>query len=254
MDDFPYDVCPGTTVRGSVKDTKGEPLIGVTVRVKGTTVGTITDMNGVFMLSNVPRDAMLEISYVGMKTQDIPVNGRTVIDIVMEEETEMLEEVVVIGFGTQKKVNLTGAVSTASSKDIESRPVVNVTQALQGLVPGLNISASNGSLESKPTVNIRGVATIGEGSTGNPLVLIDGIEGDLNAINPQDIENISILKDAAASSIYGSRAPFGVILVTTKKAKTGKTVINYNNNFRWNSPVLKPKMMDSYTFATYFNL
>lgn len=241
------------TVRGSVKDTKGEPLIGVTVRVKGTTIGTITDINGVFTLSNVPRDATLEISYVGMKSQDIPVNGRTVIDVVMEEEAEMLEEVVVVGFGTQKKVNLTGAVSTASSKDIESRPVVNVTQALQGLVPGLNISASNGSLESKPTVNIRGVATIGEGSTGNPLVLIDGIEGDLNAINPQDIENISILKDAAASSIYGSRAPFGVILVTTKKAKAGKTVINYNNNFRWNSPVLKPKMMDSYTFATYFN-
>ena len=241
------------TVRGSVKDTKGEPLIGVTVRVKGTTIGTITDINGVFTLSNVPRDATLEISYVGMKTQRIPVNGRTSIDVVMEEEAEMLEEVVVVGFGTQKKVNLTGAVSTASSREIESRPVVNVTQALQGLVPGLNISSSNGSLEAKPSVNIRGVTTIGEGSTGDPLILIDGMEGDLNSINPQDIESISVLKDAAASSIYGSRAPFGVILVTTKKGDPGKITVNYNNNFRWGSPVLKPDMMDSYTFATYFN-
>jgi len=171
----------------------------------------------------------------------------------MEEEAEMLEEVVVVGFGTQKKVNLTGAVSTASSREIESRPVVNVTQALQGLVPGLNISSSNGSLEAKPSVNIRGVTTIGEGSTGDPLILIDGMEGDLNSINPQDIESISVLKDAAASSIYGSRAPFGVILVTTKKGDPGKITVNYNNNFRWGSPVLKPDMMDSYTFATYFN-
>jgi TonB-linked SusC/RagA family outer membrane protein len=181
------------------------------------------------------------------------VNGRTSIDVVMEEEAEMLEEVVVVGFGTQKKVNLTGAVSTASSREIESRPVVNVTQALQGLVPGLNISSSNGSLEAKPSVNIRGVTTIGEGSTGDPLILIDGMEGDLNSINPQDIESISVLKDAAASSIYGSRAPFGVILVTTKKGDPGKITVNYNNNFRWGSPVLKPDMMDSYTFATYFN-
>ncbi|HHX11147.1 MAG TPA: TonB-dependent receptor, partial [Firmicutes bacterium] len=143
--------------------------------------------------------------------------------------------------------------STASSREIESRPVVNVTQALQGLVPGLNISSSNGSLEAKPSVNIRGVTTIGEGSTGDPLILIDGMEGDLNSINPQDIESISVLKDAAASSIYGSRAPFGVILVTTKKGDPGKITVNYNNNFRWGSPVLKPDMMDSYTFATYFN-
>jgi TonB-linked SusC/RagA family outer membrane protein len=241
------------TVKGTVKDTKGEPLIGVTVRVEGTTIGTITDMDGVFTLSNVPADATLEFSYVGMKTQRIPVNGRTSIDVVMEEEAEMLEEVVVVGFGTQKKVNLTGAVSTASSREIESRPVVNVTQALQGLVPGLNISSSNGSLEAKPSVNIRGVTTIGEGSTGDPLILIDGMEGDLNSINPQDIESISVLKDAAASSIYGSRAPFGVILVTTKKGDPGKITVNYNNNFRWGSPVLKPDMMDSYTFATYFN-
>ncbi len=241
------------TVKGTVKDTKGEPLIGVTVRVEGTSTGTITDMDGVFTLSNVSADATLEFSYVGMKTQRIPVNGRTSIDVVMEEEAEMLEEVVVVGFGTQKKVNLTGAVSTASSREIESRPVVNVTQALQGLVPGLNISSSNGSLEAKPSVNIRGVTTIGEGSTGDPLILIDGMEGDLNSINPQDIESISVLKDAAASSIYGSRAPFGVILVTTKKGDPGKITVNYNNNFRWGSPVLKPDMMDSYTFATYFN-
>jgi TonB-linked SusC/RagA family outer membrane protein len=188
-----------------------------------------------------------------MKTQSIPVNGRTAINVLMEDIEKSLEEEVVLGFGTQKKVNLTGAVSTANYKDIDSRPVVNVAQALQGLVPGLNVSSSSGSLESRPSINIRGVATIGEGSSGNPLVLIDGIEGDLNAINPQDIENISVLKDAAAASIYGSRAPFGVILVTTKKGQAGKVVLNYNNNFRWGSPVIRPDMMDSYTFATYFN-
>ena len=160
---------------------------------------------------------------------------------------------VVVGFGTQKKVNLTGAVGLATAKELESRPVTSATQALQGLVPGLQISTSTGELDKTADISIRGTGTIGEGSSGAPLILIDGMEGDLNTVNPQDIENISVLKDAAASSIYGSRAPFGVILVTTKSGKKGKTSVNYNNSFRISTPVNMPKMMDSYTFANFMN-
>lgn len=134
----------------------------------------------------------------------------------------MLDEVVVVGFGTQKKVNLTGSVGLATAKEIEARPVANATQALQGLVPGLQITTNTGELDKNMSINIRGNGTIGDGSSGSPLILIDGMEGDINTVNPQDIENISVLKDAAASSIYGSRAPFGVILVTTKERQIGQ--------------------------------
>lgn len=162
----------------------------------------------------------------------------------------MLEEVVVVGFGTQKKVNLTGSVGIATAKELESRPVSSATQALQGLVPGLKITTSSGALDQNMDISVRGTGTIGS-SSGSPLILIDGMEGDINTVNPQDIENISVLKDAAASSIYGSRAPFGVILITTKKGKAGKATINYNNSFRIASPIGLPESMDSYTLLFY---
>lgn len=239
-------------VKGVVSDAMG-PVVGASVVEKGnTTNGTITDIDGNFTLS-VSQNATLVISFIGYKTQEIPVAGKSSFNVTLAEDNEMLEEVVVVGFGTQKKVNLTGSVGTVDSKALASRPVTNASQALQGLVPGLQISQNNGSLESTPSINIRGTGTIGSGTSGSPLVLIDGMEGDLNTINPQDIENISVLKDAAASSIYGSRAPFGVIMVTTKSGKSGKPSINYNNSFRWSSAVNMPSMMDSYTFATYFN-
>ena len=241
------------TVRGTVRDMRGDPLIGVTVMITGTSIGTVTDMGGVFTLTNVPTDAKLEFSYVGMKSQSIPVNGRTSMDVVLEEETAELEEVVVVGYGTQKKINLTGAVSSVNNETLQNRPIVNVGQALQGLVPGLYITQNFGSLENRPSINIRGIGTIGEGSLGTPLILIDGAEGDINSLNPQDIESVSVLKDAAASSIYGSRAPFGVILITTKEGKRGKPVININSNWRSGGPNLIPNMMDSYTFALFFN-
>lgn len=132
--------------------------------------------------------------------------------------------------------------------------MTNAAQALQGMVPGLRITQTNGSLEDKPSVNVRGTTTIGQGTSGEPLVLVDGMEGDLNSINPQDIANISILKDAAASSIYGSRAPFGVILITTKSGSTeGKTQVNYNNSFRWGNPINMNHMMNSVDFASWIN-
>lgn len=161
----------------------------------------------------------------------------------------------VVGFATQKKVNLTGAVGTASGAELEGRPVQSTAAALQGVIPGLNISnsSSGGELNASKQVNVRGMSTIGEGSNGGPLILIDGMEGDLNAINPNDIENISVLKDAAASSIYGSRAPFGVILITTKNGKEGKASIRYSDSFRWNEPLTPMETMDSWQYLNYLN-
>jgi TonB-linked SusC/RagA family outer membrane protein len=243
-----------SSVSGTVKSEQGETIVGVSVFVKGSpSIGTVTDIDGRFILNNVPQNATLVFSFVGMKTQEVAVNGKTSIAVVLISSAISMDELVVVGFGTQKKVNLTGAVGIVDKKALETRPVQNVAQALQGVVAGLNISQSSGSMESRPAINIRGIATIGSGSSGSPLVLIDGTEGDINAINPQDIENISVLKDAGASAVYGSRAPFGVILITTKKGKAGKAVVNYNNTFKSISPLLLPHMMDSYTFALYFN-
>ncbi len=240
-------------VNGVVKDSNGEPLIGASVVEKGVAShGTATDIDGLFSLTVSP-NATLIVSYVGCDTKEVKAVEGTTMEIVLKENSKVLEEVVAVGFGTQKKVNLTGSVGLASAKDLEARPVTTATQALQGLVPGLQISTNTGELDKDMSVNIRGTGTIGEGSSGSPLVLIDGMEGDLNAVNPQDIESVSVLKDAAASSIYGSRAPFGVILVTTKKGKTGKATINYNNSFRFASPTHLPEQMNSYDFAAYFN-
>lgn len=245
-------------VSGTVSDAMG-PVIGVSVVEKGNTSnGTITDVNGNFSLS-VPSGATLLISYIGYKAQEVQAVAGRVIDVTLKENTEMLDEVVVVGFGTQKKVNLTGSVGIATAKELESRPVTSAVQALQGLVPGLKISTNTGELDKNMGISIRGTGTIGKDangksySSGSPLILIDGMEGDLNTVNPQDIENISVLKDAAASSIYGSRAPFGVILVTTKSGKIGKTSVNYNANLRISSPINMPKSMDSYSFAVMMN-
>ena len=239
-------------IKGTILDATGMPVIGANVMVKGTTNGTITDMDGKFSLE-VEEGATLQISYIGYANQEIKVGNQKTLSIALKEDAEALDEVVVVGFGTQKKVNLTGAVSNVTSEAFENRSVANVSQALQGAMPGLNITQSQGYLDATPDINIRGVGTIGEGSSGSPLILIDGMEGDMNRLNPQDIESVSVLKDAAASSIYGSRAPFGVIMITTKKGKSGKLSVNYNNSLRWNKAINMPKSVDSYTFATYFN-
>ncbi|MCP3893117.1 MAG: SusC/RagA family TonB-linked outer membrane protein, partial [Bacteroides sp.] len=244
-------------ITGTVIDKKlNEPIIGASVLVKGTSNGTITDLDGNFSLANVTKGSVLTVSYIGYETQTLTFNGtQTTFRFELNEDSQTLDEVVVVGFGTQKKVNLTGAVSTVDTKALDSRPVSQVGQALQGVVPGLNFSLNNqgGALGNRMNVNIRGTGSIGEGSKDSPLILIDGIEGDMDALNPNDIENISVLKDAAASSIYGSRAPFGVILITTKSGKSGKTQVTYNNSFRWATATNLPDMMDSYTFAKYFN-
>ena len=212
---------------GTVLDQNGEAMIGVSVKVKdNATMGAITDLEGKFSI-DTPKGATLEISYIGYKTVTVKAEG-TALNITMQEDAEVLDEVVIVGYGSQKKVNVTGAVSMVDSKVIESRPVSNVSQALQGVVPGLNLTVptAGGALDAGMNISIRGAGTIGDGSSSSPLILIDGMEGDMNSINPNDIENISVLKDAAASSIYGSRAPFGVILITTKSGKAGRTSVN----------------------------
>ncbi len=241
-------------LRGRVTNAQGEPLTGVSVIVKGTTNGTVTDVDGEYTLSGIHSNkGIIVFSFIGMKTKEAPYTSQSVLNVTLENSAFGLQEVVAVGYGRMKKADLTGAVGTVSAQELQSRPVLNATQMLQGLVAGLNISQNGGMLNSSPSVNIRGVGTIGKGSDGSPLVLIDGMEGDMNTLNPQDIENISVLKDVSSSSIYGSRAPFGVILITTKKGKEGKTVVNYNDNFRWNNPTNMPEMMDSYTFANFFN-
>lgn len=240
------------TVKGTVNDKMGA-VIGATVKEKGNEQnGAITDLDGNFTLK-VSQGATLVVSFIGYKTVEVQADVTKPMSITLNEDNALLDEVVVVGFGTQKKVNLTGSVGIATSDELESRPVSSATQALQGLVPGLNISTSTGDVNSTMDVSVRGIGTIGDGSSGTPLILIDGMEGDLNTINPQDIENISVLKDAAASSIYGSRAPFGVILVTTKNGRSGKAVVNYNNSFRFASPLSLPKSMNSYHWAVMIN-
>jgi TonB-linked SusC/RagA family outer membrane protein len=240
-------------ITGKVTDDKGGPIPGASITERGTSNGTITNSDGNYSLTVSKDDAILVFSFMGFNTQEIHVSGRTVIDVKMQSDIQVLNDVVVVGFGTQKKVNLTGAVGTISGKELENRPVINALQSLEGMVPGLNIKQTNGAFNTPPTINIRGTGSINAGSSAAPLVLVDGMDGSLTALNPADIDNISILKDAAASSIYGSRAAFGVILVTTKKGKFSKLQVNYSDNFHFTSPVALPEMVDSYTFALAFN-
>jgi TonB-linked SusC/RagA family outer membrane protein len=241
-------------LKGIVSDSFG-PVAGASVIIKGTTNGIMTDADGAYSLDGIKKGDVIVFSYIGYIPQEIVYNGQSTLDVQLKEDNKQLDEVVVVGYGTQKKVNLTGSVSMVNSEVLESRPVQNVSQALQGVVPGLSFSVNNsgGTLDNQMEFNIRGTGTIGEGSGSSPLVLIDGIEGNMNTINANDIESISVLKDAAASSIYGAKAAFGVILIKTKSGKSGKTNVSYTGNVRFSDAIQLPDMMDSYQFALYFN-
>lgn len=243
-----------TSVSGTVCDVDGTPLQGVAVIVSSgeKEIGTLTDAKGKYMI-NPEKGNTLTFSSMGYVSKSVDILGRSVIDVILEDDFKMLDESVVVGFATQRKVNVTGAVATLKSDKLENVPVNNPVLALQGQIPGLSIKQTSGQMSKRATITLRGQGTIGEGSSGNVLVLIDGMEGDLYTLNSQDIENISVLKDAAASSIYGSRAPFGVILITTKKGRQGKAQVNYNNSFRFNTPINLPSSADSYSWALYFN-
>jgi TonB-linked SusC/RagA family outer membrane protein len=243
----------GKRITGSVIDPNGEPVIGANVLEKGTrTNGTVTDQDGHFSL-NVADNAVLQVSFIGYITQEISIlsGGGNSLTVRLLEDNQMLDEVVVVGFGTQKKVNMTGAVATVGAKEFESRPVTNAAAALQGKIANLNTYNSDGGIGKKATFNIRGYS--GLGATYAPLVIIDGVPGNFDYINPNDIESLTVLKDAAASAIYGSQAAYGVILVTTKNGKRNeKPSINYNNNLAWVSPTVLPKTAGSLEFAKLF--
>ncbi len=245
----------GNKISGVVTDENGEPLIGVAVMIQGKDKeGTITDLDGKFFLGNIPGDTKLCFSCIGFEVLILDASNN--MTVILKQSSTYLDEVVVVGYGVQKKVNVTGSVTQVGSEVLESRPVSNVMQALQGVMPGLNISVNSsqgGELGARANINIRGAGTIGAGSSSAPLVLIDGVEGNINMINPSDIENISVLKDASASSIYGSRAPFGVILVTTKSAKAGKVTVSYTDNFRFNSAMSLPEKLTTMEYITLLN-
>jgi len=237
-------------VSGTITDAQGNPLPGVTVLIKGTTFGTLTDNAGKYTLGSVPPNSILVFSFIGSSTQEIPVNNRTLINVTMQEETVGLEEVVVIGYGSQRKVDLTGSVETIKSTEIVKQPVAQVSQALVGLTPGLTAIQSSGQPGSdNSTLRIRGIGSIG--ASNDPLILIDGVAGDINDLNPNDIDNISVLKDAAAAAIYGSRASNGVILVTTKRAKSGELSLRYSNYIGWQKPTELPEFLGALDFLKY---
>ena len=217
-------------VKGSVKDSLGRGLPGVSVQIKGqSNKGTSTDSNGAFSLRVPTADVELIFSLVGFVRKEVALAGRQSLDVILFEENSNLSEVVVVGYGTQKKENLTGAVAVVSGKDLEGRPAGNMSQLLQGTVPNMTVTFSSGRPGVGGKFNIRGVNSIS--SDANPLVLIDGIEGSIDRVNPHDVESVTVLKDASAAAVYGARASYGVILINTKKGVNGKTTINYSGKY-----------------------
>ena len=241
-------------ITGKVTDDTGNPVPGVTVLVKGTTLGTITDIDGNYSLNNVPDEAILMFSFVGMRSQEIPVEGKTVINITMEQETIGLDEVVAIGYGTVRKSDLTGSVGTVKKEVINSQVVENPLMALTGITPGVQVIQTSGEPGSSIGVRIRGANSILGGN--NPLYVVDGfpITGNLDNINPNDIESMEVLKDASATAIYGSRGANGVVMVTTKKGTAGKTSVEYNGYFGIQKETKRIDLLNAKEFATLANV
>lgn len=223
-------VSQSKTVTGVVLDAANIPVIGANVIVKGTTNGTVTDMDGRFSLQNVPENAVLQVSYIGYLDQEIPVSGKSTVQVLLKEDTQKLDEVVVVGYGVQKKANLTGSVATVKyGQELENRPITDPSQALSGKTTGVWVSQNSGAPGSDgATIRVRGYGTL---NNTEPLVLIDGVEGRMAELAPNDIESITVLKDAASAAIYGSRAANGVVLIETKKGSGDKVTINYNGYF-----------------------
>ena len=237
------------TITGTIVDNTKEPLIGVNIVVKGTTSGTVTDMNGKFSLSITEANPVLVISYIGYKAQEIKVGNQSSLNVTLEAETLGLEEIVVVGYGTVKKKDLTGSVSSVNSETISKSPVTSATQAIQGRLPGVFISNSTTKPGESASVVIRGKRSISGSS--DPLYIVDGIPvvGGINEISPSDIETIDILKDASATAIYGARGSNGVILITTKKGKAGKTQVDYNGYVGFQTVLNQLEYMDGAAYA-----
>jgi len=241
----------GRTVTGVVNDASG-PVIGANVVVKGTTNGAVTDIDGRFSISNVPNNAVLQVSYIGYIPREVNIGNQTQFDITIQEDVEALGEVVVIGYGTQKKANLTGAVSTVTGDKVNEQTFSNTSNALQGMASGLMIVDKGGIPGQESfSINIRGIGTLGN---ADPLIIVDNVPGiSLNNVMPQDIESVSILKDAASAAIYGSRAANGVILITTKRGSEQKIAVNYNFTYSIQQPTRFPKSVDAATYMQLVN-
>lgn len=238
-------------VTGIVTDGGGKPVAGAGVSVRGTAAGTAADANGRYSIAVPGGNAALVFTFPGYVTLETTVGGRAVVDAVMAEDYRQIDEVVVVGYGTQRRINLTGAVDAVDSEVFEGRTFSNSTQALQGVIPNLNISLADGKQHRTAAFNVRGLTSIGQG--GSALVLIDGVEGDPSLLNPNDIESVSVLKDAASASIYGSRGAFGVVLITTKTPQKGKTMVNYTGNFSVVSRARRPEYVtDGVTYLEHF--
>lgn len=226
------------TITGTVVDPNGEAVIGANVLVKGTTNGTITDMDGKFSLE-VPEGAMLEITYVGYANQEIKVGNQSSLSIIMKDDSEALDELVVVGYGVARKKDLTGAVGAIKGDNLAARKTTQLSTALQGAVSGVTVTRDNNAPGATAgSIKVRGVTTIGDTS---PLVIIDGIPGSINDVNPNDVESMSVLKDAASASIYGSRAAAGVIVITTKRGKENKLALNYTFEYGMEFKADSPK-------------
>ncbi|MGL5546274.1 MAG: TonB-dependent receptor plug domain-containing protein, partial [Tannerellaceae bacterium] len=244
-----YTVQQTLKVSGIVTDSEGEPLTGATIRIEGTTTGAMSGIDGEYAL-NAKEGDMIVVSYIGYKTVKVKVGNTQVLNFTLQPDVVTTEEVVVIGYGSQKKVNLTGAVASINTDVIQSRPQSNVVSALQGLVPGVTIINRPGST---PSVNFRGRGNLG---TSEPLYVVDGVivdAGFFSSIDPNVIENISFLKDAASSSIYGSRAAYGVVLVTTKNGSKGTTQVTYNGMVGAKKFTYTPEYVNSWEYAELFN-
>jgi len=238
------------TITGQVSDAEGQALQGVSVKLKGSSIGAVTDAEGRYSLQVSEAGGVLVFSYIGFATQEIPIGTGSAINATLVAETSSLSDVVVVGYGTQKKENLTGAVSTVTSEVLESRPIANIGQGLQGTVSNLNVTQGSGSLGKEATFNIRGNTSINGGS---PLVLVNGIPMDVNMLSPNDIESVTVLKDAASAAIYGARAAYGVILITTKSGKKEKPTISVSTLFTTNSPTSKINFIDTKDRIAYMN-
>src|SRR5690606_2240807 len=237
-------------VAGVVVDASGAAISGASVKEVGGMNSGRTDAEGRFTLELSTANATLRVSYVGYVAQEVSVGKKLSLRVVLMQTNEQLDEVVIVGYGTQRKANVTGAISSVDMKELENRPVVNVVEALQGTTPGLTIQQSNSQPGSRPAINIRGINTL---NNNDPMVIIDGILGDIQNVNMADIESISVLKDAASAAIYGSRASNGVILITTKKGSKGVSRVSYDYIFAEQTPTFMPQIVDSWVYAELRN-
>ena len=236
------------TVKGTVKDANGDPIIGATVKVKGSTGGTVTDIDGKFTL-DAPAGAELEVSSIGYLKQIVKAKGN--IAIVLKDDSQTLDELVVVGYGVQKKENLTGAVASMNAEKLATRPVSSLSSALAGEMAGVTAVQTSGAPGGQnASITVRGQNSV---NAASPLVIVDGVPGSMNVINPAEIESVTVLKDAASAAIYGVQAANGVILITTKKGKTGKTTVSYNATFSWSSLLSKLDLVDAYGYAYLYN-